>query len=580
MTKNKKLFFEFTSRKFPNYSQDQLLEFEKFFKKYDLNFILAIKSIDKFRLGSRGLNYETGMTYIIKPEKPSNTILFYLCYYYGPDIETLSKEIEQLNFKNNKQKLFDYLKKKKYILSIRYNLFLTGGYERVNVVFGSQKQGGDRKEEERASLTMLNHLLTKIFKIILINDAFKLKNAAMIDVVGSTPSRNILYRKFLLKYLQGKPYKLAGAENKRTSGLTIIPTGHKANYGQNFLQENQNVKEIIEEFEKLHELFSDQIKMKVFKYLKVRKKNKQTKQTDIKNDRDELIKDLENEEQDENKRKQILNIFDSIMEKKIEIEKEIISKGYDISLYRFISDHLDYGYSRFNNKKILKFNKYEKNKKDLSVYAIHMANLGEYCKEKKIDFKAKRNSEITPEEIIDRIEKIKKHIKDPFDKSKKLIEQMNEKIEEFETKIKEEETKNEKRLSEISKEIDIILDNPQRRNDEKLEERYESLRKERYEIRKPEEDLRTQKHDEIEKIKKEKVKYDYYKTIKKASDDIISLFKNNTFDSIINKYGYKSFREFILDIGQNNLLHRDEIKNLFLEYKLVNSSFEFYLIFS
>jgi hypothetical protein len=579
MTHNKKLFFEFTSRKFPNYSQDQLLEFEKFFKTYDLNFILAIKNIGKFKLGSRGLNYETGMTYIIKSTQPT-TILFYLCYYYGPDIETLSKEIEQLNFKNNKQKLFDYLKKKNYILSIRYNLFLTGGYGRVNVVFGSQKEGGKRKEEERASLTMLNHLLTKIFKIILINDAFKLKNAAVIDVVGTTDSRNILYRKFLLKYLQGKPYKLAGAENKMPSGLTIIPIGHKADYGQNFLQENKNVKEIIEEFEKLHELFSDQIKMKVFKYLKMRKKNKQTEQTDIKKDKDELIKDLENEEQDENKIKQILNIFDSIMEKKIQIEKEIISKGYDISLYRFIYDHLDYGYSKFNNKKILKFNKYEKNKKDLSFYTVHMTNLGEYCKEKKIDFKAKIGKEITREEIIDRIEKIKKHIKDPFDKSKKLIEQMDKKIKEFETKIKEEETKNKKRLSEIEEEIDIILDSPEFRNNEKLAEQYELLRKERYEIKKPEEALRTQLYEEEKKIKENKVKDDYYKAIEKSSDDMISLFKNNTFDSIINKYGYKSFREFILDIGQNNLLHRDEIKNLFLEYKLVNSSFVFYLLFS
>jgi hypothetical protein len=574
MTKNKKLFFEFSSRKFPNYSQDQLLQFEKFFKTYDLNFILAIKSIDKFRLGSRGLNYETGMTYIVKPTKPT-TILFYLCYYYGPDIETLNKEIEQLNFKNNKQKLFDYLKKKKYILSIRYNLFLTGGYGRVNVVFGSQKQGGDRKDEERASLTMLNHLLTKIFKIILINDAFKLKNAAMIDVVGNTPSRNILYRKFLLKYLQGKPYKLAGAENKRTSGLTIIPIDSKANYGQNFLQENQNVKKIINQLKELHELFSDQIKMKVFKHLKMRKKNKQT---NIKKDRDELIKDLKEIESDENKIKQVLDIFDAIVNEKIEIEKEIANKGYDVSLYRFISDHLDYGYSK-HNKKILKFNKYEKNKKDLSFYALHMANLGEYCKEKKIDFKAKRSSEITPEEIIDRIEKIKKHIKDPFAKSKKLIEQIDEKIKEFETKIEEEKAKNEKRLSEISKEIDIILDNPQRINDEKLEKQYELLKKERYEIRKPEEVLQTQRYKEEEKMKKEKVKCDYYATIEKASDDMINLFKNNTFDSIINKYGYKSFREFILDIGQNNLLHRDEIKNLFLEYKLVSSSFEFYLLF-
>jgi hypothetical protein len=576
MIKNKNLYFEFTSSKFPNYTQDQLLQFEKFFKTYDLNFILAIKSIDKFRLGSRGLNYETGMTYIVKSEKPT-TILFYLCYYYGPDIETLSKEIEQLNFKNNKQKLFDYLKKKKYILSIRYNLFLTGGYERVNVVFGSQKQGGDRKDEERASLTMLNHLLTKIFKIILINDAFKLKNAAMIDVVGNTPSRNILYRKFLLKYLQGKPYKLAGAENKRTSGLTIIPIDSKANYGQNFLQENQNVKEIINQLEELHNLFSDQIKMKVFKYLKMRKKNKQT---DIKKDRDELIKDLKEIESDEKKIKQVLDIFDAIIKEKIEIEEKIVNKGYNVSLYKFISDHLDYGYSKYNNKKILKFNKYEKNKKDLSVYAIHMANLGEYCKEKKIDFKRKKSNDITSEEIIDRIEKIKKHIKDPFAQSKKMIEQMNEKIKEFETKIEEEEKKNEKRLSEISKEIDIILDNPQRRNDEKLEEKYELLRKERHEIRKPEEDLKTQQYDEIEKIKKEKVKYDYYKTIKNASNDMISLFNNNTFDSIINKYGYKSFRDFILDIGRNNLLNRDEIKNLFLEYKIVNNNFVFYLLFS
>lgn len=577
MIKNKNLYFEFTSSKFPNYTQDQLLQFEKFFKTYDLNFILAIKSIDKFRLGSRGLNYETGMTYIIKSGKPSSTILFYLCYYYGPDIETLSKEIEQLNFKNNKQKLFDYLKKKKYILSIRYNLFLTGGYERVNVVFGSQKQGGDRKDEERASLTMLNHLLTKIFKIILINDAFKLKNAAMIDVVGNTPSRNILYRKFLLKYLQGKPYKLAGAENKRTSGLTIIPIDSKANYGQNFLQENQNVKEIINQLEKLHNLFSDQIKMKVFKYLKMRKKNKQT---DIKKDRYELIKDLKEIESDEKKIKQVLDIFDAIIKEKIEIEEEIVNKGYNVSLYKFISDHLDYGYSKYNNKKILKFNKYEKNKKDLSVYAIHMANLGEYCKEKKIDFKRKKSNDITSEEIIDRIEKIKKHIKDPFVQSKKMIEQMNEKIKEFETKIEEEKKKNEKRLSEISKEIDIIFDNPRRRNDEKLEEKYELLRKERHEIRKPEEDLKTQQYDEIEKIKKEKVKYDYYKTIKNASNDMISLFNNNTFDSIINNYGYKSFRDFILDIGRNNLLNRDEIKNLFLEYKLVDSSFVFYLLFS
>ena len=577
MIKNKNLYFEFTSSKFPNYTQDQLLQFEKFFKTYDLNFILAIKSIDKFRLGSRGLNYETGMTYIIKSGKPSSTILFYLCYYYGPDIETLSKEIEQLNFKNNKQKLFDYLKKKKYILSIRYNLFLTGGYERVNVVFGSQKQGGDRKDEERASLTMLNHLLTKIFKIILINDAFKLKNAAMIDVVGNTPSRNILYRKFLLKYLQGKPYKLAGAENKRTSGLTIIPIDSKANYGQNFLQENQNVKEIINQLEKLHNLFSDQIKMKVFKYLKMRKKNKQT---DIKKDRYELIKDLKEIESDEKKIKQVLDIFDAIIKEKIEIEEEIVNKGYNVSLYKFISDHLDYGYSKYNNKKILKFNKYEKNKKDLSVYAIHMANLGEYCKEKKIDFKRKKSNDITSEEIIDRIEKIKKHIKDPFVQSKKMIEQMNEKIKEFETKIEEEKKKNEKRLSEISKEIDIILDNPQHRSDEKLEEKYELLRKERHEIRKPEEDLKTQQYDEIEKIKKEKVKYDYYKTIKNASNDMISLFNNNTFDSIINNYGYKSFRDFILDIGRNNLLNRDEIKNLFLEYKLVDSSFVFYLLFS
>jgi hypothetical protein len=317
--------------------------------------------------------------------------------------------------------------------------------------------------------------------------------------------------------------------------------------------------------------------MKVFKYLKMRKKNKQT---DIKKDRYELIKDLKEIESDEKKIKQVLDIFDAIIKEKIEIEEEIVNKGYNVSLYKFISDHLDYGYSKYNNKKILKFNKYEKNKKDLSVYAIHMANLGEYCKEKKIDFKRKKSNDITSEEIIDRIEKIKKHIKDPFVQSKKMIEQMNEKIKEFETKIEEEKKKNEKRLSEISKEIDIILDNPQHRSDEKLEEKYELLRKERHEIRKLEEDLKTQQYNEIEKIKKEKVKYDYYKTIKNASNDMISLFNNNTFDSIINNYGYKSFRDFILDIGRNNLLNRDEIKNLFLEYKLVDSSFVFYLLFS
>jgi hypothetical protein len=579
MTHNKKLFFEFTSRKFPNYTQDQLVEFEKFFKTYNLNFILAIKNIDKFRLGSRGLNHETGMTYIVKSEKPT-TILFYLCYYYGPNIETLSKEIEQLNFKNNKQKLFDYLKKKKYILSIRYNLFLTGGYGRVNVVFGSQKQGGDRKDEERASLTMLNHLLTKIFKIILINDAFKLKNASLIDVSGSTTSRNILYRKFLLKYLQGKPYKLAGAEDKRSSRLTIIPIGHKADYGQNFLQENKNVKEIISQFEKLHDLFSDEIKMKVFKYLKMRKKNKQSEQTDIKKDRSELIKDLEKIESDEKKRKQILDIFDTIMAKKIEIEKDLIDKGYNVSLYKFISDHLDYGYSKYNNKKILKFNKYEKNKKDLSVYAIHMANLGEYCKEKKIDFKAKRGNEIMPEEIIDRIEKIKKHIKDPFDKLKKIIEPINKEIEKLYEERLEKYKEISKKMSVMEKEMDEIIDNDKYHPENDLGKKYRELREEKYELEKPIKEIEY-KIDDKNKIKKENnVKYNYYMEIEKSINVIVNLFKENTFESIINKYGYKSFREFILDIGQNNLLHRDEIKNLFLEYKLVNSSFVFYLLFS
>ena len=98
-------YLEFTSKNALN--KQELLEIENFFKSKKLKFIFDINSVNSdFNRIAYDLRYETGGGYDYK----ENQATFVFCIYRGPKLAELKKEIEGLEFNENKEDIFKLLK--------------------------------------------------------------------------------------------------------------------------------------------------------------------------------------------------------------------------------------------------------------------------------------------------------------------------------------------------------------------------------------------------------------------------------------------------------------------------------------
>lgn len=656
-------YFEFASKNSLNRSQ--LLEVETFFKNIGLNFVFAIESVNKrFGRVASGLKYETGGGYDYKNKRAT----FVFCLYRGPSLEKLKEEIvlnfkkdnntlkniktlddENLDFKKNikslyskrnvkalekkdlkrnikylknnkvlikdleRKALFNWLKEKKYIHCIEYEMVTHGPRgDRVNLAFkvtGDDEDNENSKKREQLSLYELNLLLTKIFKIYLVDNAFKTSDNFKTDFFGTTTSRNFLYKKFLIKYLKdfpGRPYRLIqnpyGYDDNKPKnllrskigtrtiadstiskyGLTIVP---KKIYLRKII-ENKVIDNFINTLNDIEKEINHDIGIKKicldFINDKINEKETKDKLTNSTKkfifDKDEVIK----------------NCLKAKNQKK-EIETILSKKAKKISFNTFINKYIDFfnatTESNTINNKILKP---YKSKEVMSNHQQEIENIviiSKFVKDNNIKLK-KMGKNITLYKLIYRIQFVKNEALKIQEKEKKEIEQLNEKIYE----LKNEARKNDDALRKLESELrSIRMEIHFKENKQRNEKLDIETNKEIKQLRKKEERLQLdiiylrEKMDEEFDDVKPRIEELYDKIeekIKKINsiDNIInicdSLIKNHSPKKTIEDYGYKSLKNMITDIYRSNLFDSRDIKRFLFENKIVRNNFEFYLFFN
>lgn len=601
-------YLEFTSKNSLNRQELSLIEI--FLKTKGLNFVLTLPTTNKFfgRVAS-GLKYDVGGGYDYK----NNRATFVFCCYRGPKRTELEKEIEVLEFKNDSKKIFNWLKEKKYIHCIHYEMVTQGPHgDRINLAF-RVTDSDDEEKREQLNLYELNLLLTKIFKIYLVDNAFKTSDNFKTDFFGTTSSRNILYKKFLIKYLKdfpGRPYRLIqnpyGYDDNKPKNLLRSKIGKRtiadstiSKYGLTIVPKKIYLKKIIENkvIDNFINILNDiekeinhdiEIKKICLDFIndKINEKETKDKLTNLSKEfifnKDEIIK----------------NCLKAKNQKK-EIEIILKQKAKKISFISFISKYIDF-FNRTNGSTSIsdKILKPSRSKELISNYQREIENIvmiSKFIKDNDIKLE-KIGENITLDKIVNRIEFIKNEALNIQNKAELEIEKIKEEIHKLqdtaysekenddklkklkgdlrslkmEIQLKENEYHNKKSDTEISKKIKQEI-NKLYKKQENFELEIESLHDK---IAEEMDDVRPKINELDDKIEEKRQKNYLNNVVIKSCDFLIKYFFT---EKTIKKYGYNSLKNMITDIYRSNLFHSREIKQFLFEMNIIKNNFEFYL---
>ena len=591
-------------------SRTEIVEIEKFFRENKLHFVFTIDSVNKkFGRVTSGLKYDVGGGY---DSNNSDEATFIFCGYRGPSLEKLKEEIKALKFKEESEKLFDWLKEKKYIFCLPYRVSINQTEDdSFNLGFLN-----DNDDNHQLSLYELDVLLTKIFKIYLVDDAFGISNNFKTEFIGTDIARNILYKKFLTKYLAnfpGKPYrfyqnahkewddedKLIKTEKSKNflraknvkekvkiseAGFTIEP---KKLYLRKILK-NEKIKEFVDTIVKLEKLTDVNCRKIYIDFL-----NNKINEKEMEDLFDEKLEDgiLDIEE--------IIEFALKAKEYKKEIEAILNKQRKKIPFNKFISKYINIFNSNSREQissKILKPSKRENLIKNNKVVIRDILTVTDFIKDNNIKFK--KMGEVTLEKVNARIEEVKTIAS----KMKEELEQEIEKMEkESEDKRDIEEKKKNDAVEIQKKELDEIeqlrIERDMKRGVKRptIPSEYEGLvelpkENDEYakQVEKIENEIKRLKiifmnfsHAEFEK------NFPLRNRIRDKISDCNRVINacNYTLDNFFSetnmkKYGYNSLNNMITDIYRGNLFNSKEIKSFLFEMNIVKNNFQLYLFFN
>lgn len=596
--KNFFYYLEFASK--DSLNRQELLAIENFLKRKGLNFVLTLPTANKFfgRVAS-GLKYETGGGYDYK----NNRATFVFCCYRGPKITELEKEIEALEFKNDSEKIFNWLKEKKYIHCIPYEVATQGPHgERVNLAFRVTDSDNDEKREQ-LSLYELNLLLTKIFKIYLVDNAFKTSDNFKTDFFGTTLSRNILYKKFLIKYLKdfpGRPYRLIqnpyGYEDNKPKNLLRSKIGKRtiadstiSKYGLTIVPKKIYLKKIIDN--KIIDNFIDiirDIEKEINHDIEIKKIcldfiNDKINEKETKDKLNDLTKEFIF-----NKDEIIKNCLKAKNQKK-EIENVLKQKAKKISFTSFIGKYIDFFNrttgSTYISDKILKPSR---SKELISNHEREIENItmiSKFIKDNDIKLE-KMGENITIDKIVNRIEFIKNKALNIQNEMEEEIKALKEEIYELQDSVDyktEDDYRKLKKLKDDLRSLKMeiqLKENRSKKSDtetsKKIEQEINKLYRELGNLELDIEYLNDKIAEEMEnagpeineldgKIEEKIEKINLSNVVIKSCDFLIKYFFA---EKTIKKYGYNSLKNMITDIYRSNLFHSREIKKFLFENKI------------
>ena len=602
-------YFEFISKNSLN--SQELLKVETFFKNIGLNFIFTVDSVNKhFGRVASGLKYDTGGGYNHKKGHAD----FIFCGYRGPKPEELVEEIEELLRSYDTKEIFEWLKEKKYIFCVEYFMSIQGpSGDTFNLAFGNKKQN------DKLNLYELNLLLTKIFKIYLIDDAFKVSNIFKTDFVGimgnskknSPGARNILYKKFLTRYLNelpGKPYRLFHREKitdqkpknllrkkgknisiedsiVTKSGLVIVP---KKIYLRKILQ-NKTIEEFVKILQKIDKETSYNI---------------ENKKVCLDFINDKIIqKEAEDKLKNVNRNEIITYCLQAKKEKK-EIDDILSKQRKKISFNEFINQYINLSnrtnytknslYTKIINNKFLKPSRSKelmfRHEREMDDIVL----ISNFIKDNNIKFD--KMKEITLEKITERINLVKNKALDLQKKIEieneidlKKDEEISEKLDDLYVKVRKEIRKKQELVAHKQT---LIFDKKQLVSDKEItktnvedelktvkdvEKEIEALEKKIEPIEIEIEVYRNELYPIIDKTQENAKQIQKHRSITSACDFLIKYFFT---EKSIKKYGHKSLKNMITDIYRSNLFNSKEIKSFLFEMNIVKNNFQLYLFFS
>lgn len=594
-------------------SRTEIVDIENFFREKKLYFIFTVNSVNKlFGRASSGLKYDVGGGY----DYSHNEARFIFCGYRGPKIEILKEEIKVLEFKEDSKKLFNWLKEKKYIFCLPYQVNIQGPYEdnSFNLAFRN-----DNEDNHQLSLYELDLLLTKIFKIYLVDDAFKISNNFKTQFVGTDMARNILYKKFLAKYLAnfpGKPYRLYQNVEKEWDDEDNLKTVEKS---KNILRvKNSKVREKITKAGFVivpKKLYLNKILQKenVSKFVDTMVKLEKLTDVNCRKIYIDFLNDKINEKEmedlfDEKLEDGILDIEEIIeyalkaKEYKKEIEVILNKQRKKIPFNKFISKYVNLfnkeNFRKQINNKILRPSKHKNLIEANEIVMRDILIVTDFIKDNNIKFK--KMGEITLEKVNARIEEVKT-----------IASEMKEELEQEITKL-EKESKDKRDIEEKKKNDAVKIEKEKLNEIEQL--RIERDKRDGKERRKrnpdydddpdlrppPEIDDYTKRVEVIEKeIRRLQIVFSNFsheefnknfplrnRIRDKISDcnkviNACNYTLDNFFSEInMKKYGYNSLKNMITDIYRGNLFNSKQIKSFLFEMKIIKNNFEFYLFFN
>ena len=590
-------YLEFTSKNALN--KQELLEIENFFKSKKLKFIFDINSVNSdFNRITYDLRYETGGGYDYK----ENQATFVFCIYRGPKLAELKKEIEGLEFNENKEDIFKWLKEKKYIFCTNYKVSTIGlNGDEVNLVFRTfgNDENDDEEKKEQFNLYELNLLLTKIFKIYLVDNAFNFSNLFKTNIVGASNSRNILYKKFLLKYLnnfQGKPYRLIERNEekpknllrlksiKQTSqdttfskkGLSIIP---KKIYLRKLLQ-NKKIDDFINILNNIESETNSNFESKkiCFNFINNKINEKEAKEQ------------LNNVSKKFNlKVNEIINYCLEAKQGKKEIEDILNNQKKKISFNVFINHYINLvnkkNEEKTINSKILRPSRTKELISKNSNIITYISIINNFIKENDIKFEKMNNEiditklnefvkennsdEIIINKIINKIVFIKNKALDIKNKALDIKNKETKKDKIEIEKLLTEENGIREKLFKINREIKKLKDN----EENELHKKYDDYKIELYEIQ----DKIYELEKKIEEQKEQEKEISLNDNVINICDFLINdFFTEKTYK----EYGYTSLKNMITAIYKSNIFNGREIKKFLLESRTIKNNFDLYLFFN
>lgn len=650
-------------------SRTEIVEIENFFREKKLHFVFTINSVNKkFGRVAAGLKYETGGGYDYNDDDEAT---FIFCIYRGPSLEKLKEEIvlnfkkdnntleniknlddENLDFKKNikslyskrntkalekkdlkrnikylknnrvlikdleRKALFDWLKEKKYIFCLPYRVTINQTEDDTfNLGFDNRND-----DNHQLSLYELDVLLTKIFKIYLVDDAFGVSNNFKTEFIGTDVARNILYKKFLTKYLAdfpGKPYRFyQNAHKEWDDEDNLIKTEKSKNFLRaksakekvkiseaGFIIEpkklylrkilkNEKVKDFVDTIVKLEKLTDVNCRKIYIDFL-----NDKINEKDMKNLFNKKLEDgiLHIEE--------IIESTLKAKEYKKEIEAILNKQRKKIPFNKFISKYINIFNSNSSSKnqissKILKPSKRENLIKENETVIHDITTVTNFIKNNNI--KLKKMGEVTLEKIKARIEEVKNIALEMKAKLEQEIIKMKKESEEernIEEKKKNDAVEAQKKELDKIEELRIERDkrdgkvrrkrNPEYDDDPDLkpppedDEYAERVKEIEEEIKRLQRIFlrftgdQFQKNSPLRNTMLNKIK-ECNKVIDACDNTLYGFFSETT----MKKYGYKSLNNMITDFYRSNLFNSKQIKSFLFEMNIIKNNFFLYLFFN